>query len=477
VTDHALLPALALPRCSLARLRTGLSFGASIRMELSMPSEPAKPRLPLHWKIAVGFVAGLILGLFVHYGAGSDASWVETWTRYVTEPFGAVFLSLIFMLIVPLLFSALVTGIAEMGDIRALGRVGWRTLAYTLLLSGISVVLGLVMANLFQPGAGVDRAQAQQLLADSADRAQVIVKDSAEQPTGIDMLLAIVPQNAVEAASSNASILALMFFAVMFGVGIVLSKDTPAIATLRRGIEGLCEVSMTLIGLVIRLAPYAVFCFMFNLAAHFGWDLVLRLGKYVLVVVGALAVHMFVVYPLALKLIGGYSPIRFFRGVREPMLMAFSTASSNATLPTALRVADSELGLPNRISRFVLTIGATANQNGTALFEGVTVLFLAQFFGIDLSIGQQMLVLLVCILGGIGTAGVPSGSLPVVALICAMVGVPPEGIGLVLGVNHLLDMCRTTVNVVGDLGIAVLVSKGEADGPSLARQGEEGAAA
>ena len=255
----------------------------------------------------------------------------------------------------------------------------------------------------------------------------------------------------------------LAYVALMFGVGMVMSRDTPALATLKRGIEGLFEVSMTLIGLVIRLAPYAVFCFMFNLAALFGWDLVFRLGEYVLVVVGALAIHLFVVYPLALRVFGGYSPVKFFRGVQEAMLMAFSTASSNATLPTALRVADEKLGLPRAVSRFVLTIGATANQNGTALFEGVTVIFLAQFFGVDLTLGQQFLVMLVCILGGIGTAGVPSGSLPVVALICAMVGVPPEGIGLVLGVNHLLDMCRTTVNVTGDLGIAAMASRGERD--------------
>ena len=432
----------------------------------------AQRRLPLHWKIAIGFVAGLALGLLVYYSVGTQAPWVQTLTRYVTQPFSTLFLSLIFMLIVPLLFSALVVGVSEMGDIRSLGRIGWRTLAYTVLLSGIAVLLGLVMVNVFKPGAGVDPVQAQQLLSESAERAQAIVKDSAEQPKGMDMLLAIVPQNVIGAASSNASILALMFFALMFGIGIVMSRETPAIATLKRGIEGLFEVSMTLIGLVIRLAPYAVFCFMFNLAALFGWDLVFRLGAYVLVVVGALAIHLFVIYPIALKVFGNYSPVRFFRGSQEAMLMAFSTASSNATLPTALRIADSELGLPRRISRFVLTIGATANQNGTALFEGVTVLFLAQFFGVDLSIGQQVMVMLVCILGGIGTAGVPSGSLPVVALICAMVGVPPEGIGLVLGVNHLLDMCRTTVNVTGDLGIAALVSKGEADAPSLADEGD-----
>jgi DAACS family dicarboxylate/amino acid:cation (Na+ or H+) symporter len=270
-----------------------------------------------------------------------------------------------------------------------------------------------------------------------------------------------VPENVIGAASNNGSILALMFFAVMFGVGLVLSPS-PNTDVLKRGIEGLLEISMKLIGLVIRLAPYAVFCFMFNLTSIFGWDLLVRLGAYVGVVVLALAVHLFVNYSIALKLAGA-SPLKFFRGSQEAMLMAFSTASSNATLPTALRVAEENLGLPRRVARFVLTVGATANQNGTALFEGVTVLFLAQFFGVDLSLGQQAMVMVVCILGGIGTAGVPSGSLPVVALICAMVGVDPVGIGMILGVNHFLDMCRTTLNVTGDLTLATLVAAGEPD--------------
>ena len=424
-----------------------------------------KTKLPLHWKMAIGFIAGLVLGLLVHYIIGPDTPWVQTLTDWVTTPFSRLFLALIFMLIVPLLFSALVVGVSEMGDVRSLGRIGWRTLAYTIVLSGIAVVIGLVLVNVFRPGDGVDPVLAQQLLVEGSERAQAIVRDSTVQPKGMDMLLSIVPDNVVSAASSNASILAVMFFALMFGVGLVLTKSE-ATDTLKRGIEGLFEVSMTLIGLVIKLAPYAVFCFMFNLAALFGWDLLFRLGAYVLVVVAALAIHLFVVYPVALKLIGGYSPIKFFVGVQEAMLMAFSTASSNATLPTALRVADQKLHLPRQVSRFVLTVGATANQNGTALFEGVTVIFLAQFFGVDLTLGQQILVMLVCILGGIGTAGVPSGSLPVVALISAMVGVPPEGIGLILGVNHFLDMCRTTVNVTGDLGIAVLVSRAETDVPN-----------
>ena len=438
---------------------------------MTEPNATSTQRLPLHWKIGIGFVAGLVLGLFVHYGAGPDAAWVRGLTQYLTQPLSTLFLSLIFMMIVPLLFSALVVGVSEMGDIRSLGRIGWKTLACTVVLSGLAVLLGLLLVNLVRPGAGVDPVLAQQLLAEGAERTAAIVRDSGDQPKGLQMLLEIVPQNVVGAASNNANILALMFFALMFGVGIVMSPDSAPVRALRRGIEGLFEVSMTLIGLVIRLAPIAVFCFMFNLAVLFGWDLLLKLGMYVLVVVGALVLHMVVTYSLALKFIGGYPPGRFFRGVQEAMLMAFSTASSNATLPTALKVADQELGLPGKVSRFVLTIGATANQNGTALFEGVTVIFLAQFFGVDLTLGQQVMVMLVCILGGIGTAGVPSGSLPVVALICAMVGVPPDGIGLILGVNHFLDMCRTTVNVTGDLGIAAIVSKGEVDAPEPVGEG------
>ncbi|UNK50900.1 dicarboxylate/amino acid:cation symporter [Lysobacter sp. S4-A87] len=418
-----------------------------------------KGKLPLHWKMAIGFVAGLLLGLVVHYGVGADTGWVKTFTTYVTQPAGTLFLRLIFMLVIPLLFSALVIGVAEMGDVRALGRIGWRTLGYTVVVSGIAVILGLLLVNWLQPGAGVDPVRAQQLLSEGSERASAIVGSTHVQPKGLDMLMAIVPDNIVKAAADN-TILAVMFFALMLGIGLVLTR-TKATETLQRGIEGLFEVSMTLIGMVIKLAPYAVFCFMFNLAVLFGWELLGSLGAYVGVVVLALALHMFVVYSLVLKFAGGYSPMKFFKGVQEAMVMAFSTASSNATLPTALRVADEKLGLPRRVSRFVLTVGATANQNGTALFEGVTVLFLAQFFGVELTLVQQATVMFVCILGGIGTAGVPAGSLPVVALICGMVGVPPEGIGLILGVDRFLDMCRTTLNVTGDLMLATVVSRGE----------------
>ncbi len=274
----------------------------------------------------------------------------------------------------------------------------------------------------------------------------------------------MIPSNVITAAAEN-QILPVMVFALIFGIGMVMAKSK-ATDQLQETLQGLLEVMMKLINAVIKLAPIAIAALMFNLAAVFGWDLLIRLGAYAGVAVGAMAIHMFIVYPLLVMIFGGMSPLKFARGVREPFVVAFSTASSNATLPIAIKAAEEELNLPKRISRFVLTVGATANQNGTALFEGVTVLFLAQFFGIDLTIQQQLVVMLVCILGGIGTAGVPAGSLPVIALILVMVGVPAEGIGLILGVDRFLDMCRTTLNVTGDLVAATVVSRGEKDIPA-----------
>jgi Na+/H+-dicarboxylate symporter len=418
----------------------------------------ARKPMALHIKMLIGFVVGLGWGLIVNIFIGGDAEWVQLLMTWVTQPVGKLFLRLLFMLVIPLLFSALVVGIAEMGDIRSLGRVGWKTLAYTVVVSSIAVVIGIALVNLFQPGAGVDPLVAQQLLSDASANTQKIVASSALQGSGIDLVLNIVPTNVIRAAADN-DILAVMFFALLFGIGIVMTQSPLATKT-KEVIEGVFEISMTLIHLVIRFAPYAVACLVFNLAAVFGWELLSKLAGYVGVALLAMAIHFFVVYSISVRWLGGMSPIKFFRGSQEAIVMAFSTASSNATLPTALMVAEEELKLPKRISRFVLTIGATANQNGTALFEGVTVLFLAQFFNVDLSLTQQVVVMLVCILGGIGTAGVPAGSLPVIAMICGMVGVPPEGIGLILGVDRFLDMCRTTLNVTGDLAAAVVVSNG-----------------
>ena len=436
---------------------------------ISENNQEDKKGFSLQWKMVIGFLVGLIGGL-IAYMTSQNALWVDWVTTYVTGPIGQIFLRLLFMLVIPLLFSALVMGIAEMGEMRSLKRVGIRTFIYTIIVSTIAVVVSLFFVNLLKPGVGVDKALANDLLADANDGARSIIERSGDAPAGIDALVNIVPSNIVSAMSNN-DILAVMFFALFFGIGLVL-VDTPASRTLKNAIEGVFDISMTLIGIVIKLAPIAIACFMFNLAAIFGWDLLVRLSAFVGVVLSALGFQMFVVFPLILFFFAKKNPIEFFLQIREAIIVAFATSSSNATLPTALKVADTQLKLPKRIARFVLTIGATANQNGTAMFEGVTVIFLAQFFGVVLTWDQQLTVMLVCILGGIGTAGVPAGSLPVIALILGMVGVPPEGIGLVLGVDRFLDMCRTTLNVVGDLVAATVISAWEESAGESAAKSE-----
>lgn len=408
-----------------------------------------------HKKMLLGFAVGVVAGLVAHFFTEGNGAVLRFVTTYVTGPIGQIFLRALFMLILPLVFSALVMGIVEMKDLRTMGRAGLRLLLYTILFTGTAVVVGMTLVNVLRPGEGFDRDLAESLIAGTSERVADIVESSRQAPSGIGFVVGLVPSNVVGAAASN-DILGVMVFALIFGIGIVL---TPSSATerLKEVIDGTLQVSMTLIDLVLRFAPYAVACLVFNLAAQFGWGLLVRLASFVGVALLAMAIHGFVFYPLMIRY-SGRNPVRFFRKAEEALLVAFSTASSNAALPTTLRVAEERLGLPEKVARFVLTVGATANQNGTALFEGITVLFLAQFYGVDLSLGQQALVMFVCILGGVGTAGVPAGSLPMIAMICGMVGIPVEGIGIILGVDRFLDMCRTTLNVAGDLVITAVIA-------------------
>jgi DAACS family dicarboxylate/amino acid:cation (Na+ or H+) symporter len=420
-----------------------------------LPSSASRG-IPLHVKVLMGFALGSLLGLFVHYYDLQQTEAVQKLLAWFVAPFGQIFLNLLFMLVVPLMFSALVLGVAELGDIASLGRLGWRTLMYTAVVTGIAVGIGLLMVNLLQPGLHLDPALVEKAMAAGATKASEAVSSGA-QLNFIDLIVSIVPHNAIAAATDDKQKLGIVFFALMFGIGLVLTP-TPATQAFKHALQGVFEICMRLIGLVIRLAPYAVACFMFKLTATLGWDLILGLLWFVATVLLALALHAFVVLPLWVRFMGGMSPLVFFRGSQEAILTAFATASSTATLPVTLRVAEENLGLPRKVSRFVLTVGASANHHGTALFEGITVLFLAQVSGLHLPLLQQLMVLVLCILGGIGTAGIPSGSLPVIAMICGIIGLKPEGIAIIVGVNTFLDMCRTSVNVTGDLTTAVVVA-------------------
>jgi DAACS family dicarboxylate/amino acid:cation (Na+ or H+) symporter len=405
----------------------------------------------------IGLAAGIVLGVAANLALGGSPR-LEWVVKHVTEPAGKIFLRLLFMLVIPLILSALSLGVSGLGDLRRLGRIGLKTLLYTVVVSTIAVLIGVGMVNLFKPGSGLSPEIKQRLSVQSSAAPPAAPTSGV---SGVDFLVGLVPNNIIK-TMADGDMLAVMVFALFLGIGLALTR-TEAARRLEEALQGLYDVVMRLLGLVIQAAPVGVACLLFTLTARLGFDVLRQLGAYVLVVLGALAIHQFGVYSLSVAWLGRMNPVFFFRSIRDAMLTAFSTASSNATLPTSLMVAEQNLKLPPHVSRFVLTIGSTANQNGTALFEGVTVLFLAQFFGIDLAISQQITVCFICVLGGIGTAGVPAGSIPVVVMILGMVGIPPEGIGMILGVDRFLDMCRTTLNVTGDLAAAVVVSRGEGE--------------
>ncbi|HZI08828.1 MAG TPA: dicarboxylate/amino acid:cation symporter [Myxococcus sp.] len=437
-----------------------------------------------HQKMLVGIAAGAVAGLGANAIAtamarrapgavepltadavAAAAPWLLWSVDNVAAPLGQIFIRLLLMLVVPLLFSALVVGVAEL-DLKQVGRLGARTLGYTVVFSAISVLIGLLLVNAIQPGAGLsDEARAM-----ARGGTQVKAAPPPGETSFGSVLVSMVPTNPLKAAADG-DFIGLIVFSLIFGMGVALTRTEGGLR-LRETIQGLYDVMMKLIDGVLRLAPFGVAALLFAMTARLGFGILSQLAAYVGTVLLALGLHMFVVYSLSVRFLGGRSPIEFFRESRLAIVTAFSTASSSATLPTALKVADENLKLPRNVARFVLTAGSAMNQNGTALFEGVTVLFLAQVYGVPLSLPDQALIMFICILAGIGTAGVPAGSIPVIAMILGMFKIPVEGLGLVLGVDRFLDMCRTTLNVTGDLAAAVYVSRGE---PAVGSDAQEAA--
>lgn len=424
-----------------------------------------RARIPLHNKILIGLLIGAFAGGNLKTFLGEDSAGLNGFVDHVTDPIGQLFLRLLLMIVVPLVFSALVIGVAGIGDIRKLGRVGIKSFAYTLVLSAISVVIGLTLANTIRPGTRIDTATRADLMARYGATAEKTAAAVTKTTPGDTPLMAvvktIVPINPLEsAARPTPDMLGLMFFALIFGVALTLiapGKAAPVVNFFTTVYEAVAE----LIGLIMKIAPVAVAALLFTMTARFGFSFLISLGWFVSTVLLGLGLHMFVVYSLSVKFLSGIAPMEFFRRVKTVMITAFSTSSSNATLPTALRVSEENLGVPRAINSFVLTVGATANQNGTALYEGVTVLFLAQLAGVDLTFAQQLMVVYMAILGGVGTAGVPSGSIPFIVIVLATVGINPALIAVIIGIDRILDMCRTTLNVVGDITAATYVAKSE----------------
>ena len=422
----------------------------------------ARRRTPLHVRILFGLVGGAVLGSAARAMLGPASAQLTWIVDYIAEPVGQLFLRALLMTVVPLVVSSLGVGVAGIGDVRRLGRLGARTIGYCLVISLVSVALGILLANTLRPGTRVDPATRDLLMTEyGADATKQATALSATESPTLTFVRTIVPSNPLESmARSTPDMIGVMFFSIVFGAALTLvtpESAAPVVALL----DGVFKAIAKVIDIVMKIAPIGVACLLFVMTARFGFAFLVSLAWYVATVLGGLAIHTFIVYSMALRFAARVSPIAFFRGVRTVMITAFSTSSSNATLPTALRVSEANLGVPREIGAFVLTIGATANQNGTALYEGVTVLFLAQLAGVDLTLAQQLTIVYLAVLGSIGTAGIPSGSIPFVVAVLATVGINPALIAIIIGVDRLLDMSRTVVNVVGDMTAAVYVARKE----------------
>ena len=443
--------------------------------DLDDKTADAPKGMALHTRILIGLGVGVTAGILANTLLGGNDPRVAWTVTNITEPIGAFFLRLLLMIVVPLVFSSLVVGVAGIGDIRKLGRVGLKSFGYTLVISAISVGIGLTLTNTIRPGKRVDAATRDGLEArygnDAAKRiADATKKTAAPESPLMQVVKTLVPSNPIasvagirageEKQTDTPDMLHLMLFAVLLGVAATLVRPETA-APLLAALQALFEISCKIIDMIMKVAPYAVACLLFNNTARFGLDLLSALGWFVVTALLGFAIHMFGVYSLSVWLLSRINPLDFFRRIKTVMLTAFSTSSSNATLPTALRISEENLGVPREINAFVLTVGATANQNGTALYEGVTVLFLAQLAGVDLTIWQQLGIAYFAILGGIGTAGVPSGSIPFIIVMLATYGINPALIAIILGVDRILDMCRTVLNVTGDLTVATYVARSE----------------
>ena len=373
------------------------------------------------------------------------------------------------MVVIPLVISTLATGVAGLGSVAKVGRIGGLTLVTFMSFTVLSAALGLIMVNTIQPGAGLDpQLRTELMLAYQTESTAAM--SVAEGGVSIDLLVNMVPRNPVSAAV-DFNMLGIIFFSLMLGVAMARlpkEKAKPVLDFL----HSLAHIAIGIIEMVMIVAPFAVACLIFSVTGRFGFDILISLATYVATVIAGLGIFMAVVYPLTLKLVAGRNPAAFFHEAWIVIVTAFSTSSSNATLPTTLRVAEEKLGVPNEVAGFVVPLGATMNMDGTALFEGVTVLFIAQVFGIDLALTEQILVVLMSVvvsIGAAGAAGVPGGSIPLLMIVLSMVGAPMEGIAIVLGVDRILDMCRTTTNVTGDLVSSTIVARysGVQDGTSI----------
>lgn len=403
---------------------------SSNKMDVSSPEK----WIALWKKIFIGMLCGIVVGIV----AGPDA--------VLLKPIGDIFLNAIKMLIIPLVFCSLVVGVTAISDTQKMGRIAAKSIGIYLVTTALAISLGLIASSLISPGVGLEM---------SLSATQVTSKS---EPSFLDTLINLVPKNPISALASG-NVLQTIVFAIGLGIALSLSgeKAKPAV----RVFESLAEAMYKLTSLVMKFAPYGIFALIAVVAGQYGLDILLPLIKVIFLVYLCCIIQVLVVYSGILKVVANLSPIHYLRALANPAAVAFTTTSSSGTLPVTIRTAHEELGVSREISSFVLPLGTTINMDGTAIYQGVAAIFIAQVFGVSLDVQDYLMIIMTSTLASIGTAGVPGAGLIMLSLVLSTVGLPLEGLAIVAGIDRILDMARTSVNVCGDLMISVLISKSE----------------
>ncbi len=404
--------------------------------------------MQLHTKILIGLVLGALLGPLL-------GDWAVA-----LEPFGQAFIRLLIMIVIPLVMASLIIGTASLGDLKKLGRIGLKTVGFYLVATAIAVSLGLGVGGVLAPGSGLDEEVKNDLLEEYAGTSQEGMAELGEAPGLQDILFNIIPRNPI-AAMANMDMLQIIFFSLFLGIALTVlteKKRKPLIDVL----ESINDSMVVMVEMIMKIAPYGVFILIAAVAGRFGYAVLLSLLNYVLVTIGTMILFTIAFYPISLRL-SGMSPIFFFKRFYEVIVFAFSTSSSNAALPINLRISEEDLGVSRSVASFVLPLGATVNMNGTAIYQGVSTVFIAQVYGIDLNLTSLITVVVTATLASIGAAGVPGIGFITLTIVLQALGIPLEGLAMILGVERILDMTRTAVNVTGDSAAAIWVAKTEGD--------------
>lgn len=412
-------------------------------------------KLELHWKILIGMFLGVVLGLIA--SAAGFRGFVIDWIK----PFGTIFINLLKLIAIPLIIASLIKGVSDLKDISKLSKMGGRTVIIYLITTVCAVLLGLLLVNVISPGSSITEETRQELLdgysGDASSKIEIAAAQKGKGP--LQPLVDLVPGNIFNAMTDNTNMLQVIFFVIFFGIGLILIEPAKA-KPVKDFVDALNEVVLKMIDVIMLGAPYGVFALLAALVVESpSWDLFQALIWYAITVLIGLGTLIVIFYPTLAKIFAGFSYRRFFNGIAPAQLVAFSTSSSAATLPVTMERVHEHMGVSEEVSSFVLPIGATVNMDGTSLYQGVAAVFIAQAFGIDLSLSAQLSIVVTATLASIGSAAVPSAGMIMLVIVLGAIGVPEAGLALIFAVDRPLDMVRTVTNVTGDATVSLMVAK------------------